>query len=63
MKRSEMEQILYEVLLRHTPEEASMNLADDLLRACENAGMLPPPVAVRHGWMSDENGLENMWED
>jgi hypothetical protein len=42
MKRSEMEQKLYEVLLRHIPEEASMNLAEDLLNACEKAGMKPP---------------------
>jgi len=42
MKRSEMEQKLYEVLLRYIPEEASMNLAEDLLNTCEEAGMKPP---------------------
>lgn len=42
MKRAEMEQALYEVLLRHIPEEASMNLAEDLLNKCEEMGMQPP---------------------
>lgn len=51
------------MLLKNIPEEASMNLADDLLTACEKAGMLPPAIKATHGFTADEYGLENEWEE
>lgn len=46
MKRSEMEQRIYEVLLKHIPQEASMNLAEDILTTIEDYGMNPPSTST-----------------
>lgn len=63
MKRAEMEQLIFEELLKACPEEASMNLAESLLDVCLASGMLPPAIKAAHGFLGDENGMTNEWED
>ncbi|HEY0749558.1 MAG TPA: hypothetical protein VGD26_00305 [Chitinophagaceae bacterium] len=58
-----MEQLIFEELLKACPEEASMNLAESILDACLEAGMLPPKIEVRHGFLGDEYGMTNEWDD
>jgi hypothetical protein len=67
MKRSEAVKLIHNIISDEllTTEEFNLNDCSELLKALEEAGMLPPPDYTETYYSGDEPGgyNPNSWED
>ena len=67
MKRSEAVKLIHNIISDEllTTEEFNLNDCSELLKALEEAGMLPPPDYTETYYSGDEPGgySPNFWED
>ena len=67
MKRSEAVKLIHNIISDEllTTEEFNLNDCSELLKALEEAGMLPPPDYTETYYSGDEPGgyHPNFWED
>lgn len=62
MKRSEVIKLIY-YSFKNAEAGDSLDSAEYVLENLEAIGMLPPSVKGTHGFLCDEYGMVNEWEE